>query len=715
MDHSPSVLVSVASHRHSTESGRWRRGFRLLVVLGLAATSFGVSLLGAGAANAVTSASGVHASVTAAPTLTNDAGTIAAPSWHAPVPADPTSGDPQDVSCPSTTFCAAVDRGGSVELYDGRTVSAPQRIDPGVYGIGSGYLPLSLVTISCTSANFCVAADITGAALSYNGRTWTRNATTHLGQFGGPLLSCVSSTFCLGVDQDGTTSRFNAGTWTQQASIGDSSTFPVAITALSCTSATFCLATDLLNAVTYRYDGTTWTAVSGSTAPELVSCVSPTSCVGVSSSTAYRFNGTTWSAGSAVPGFGAAVTLDCVSSTFCVVADGNGRFSRYNGTSWTPAATFDTDPHRGDKLSCASTTMCADVNSAGQARRFNGSSWSAPLQVDPVRGDVATSLSCRSATFCAAVDQGGFATTYHGTRWSPAVAVTPGHAAQSVSCASTTFCVLVGTGGVASRFNGTSWSAPVVFDSAAPDAAAVSCASSTMCVAVDSSGRASRFNGTSWSTPVAVGPSGTALRAVSCPTSTFCVAVEGLHVRAFTYNGSTWSGPHSFSGIGGFTGSRAPERRSASPPTSPARSCATTAARGVHRRQLTPPETARGMSRVRRRRRASWRTSGARPRCSTAPAGRHRRASTHTRTRGPTWLLSAALRPATAPCCPTTGSSSRATDPPCTVMTPRASTTGGGRRHFLIPADLSDECVSLGRSRVGRARLDRSQRQRRGC
>ena len=482
------------------------------------------------------------------------AGTVPAPTWHAPVAIDPTSGTPQDVSCPTTTFCAAVDQGGSVQLYNGTTWGAPQRIDPGVDGFGAQVSPLSLVAVECTSATFCVATDADGYSLRYNGSTWSGRTTTRLSPLEPEQLSCTSTTFCLGVETGGGSSRFNGSTWTQQPTITGNAG-PVGITSMSCASATFCLATDAVNGTTYRYNGTSWSAVTGSTAsPVIVSCTSTTFCIGAQGDTSYRFNGTTWSAGSTVSGLDSPVSLDCVGSTFCVVADDHGSYSHYNGTSWTAAAAFDTDPNLGDNLSCASTTMCVDVNHTGQARRFNGASWAAATGFDPVRGGTTASVSCRSAVFCVAVDQGGFATTYDGTRWSAASSVMPGHAAQSVSCASTTFCVAVGSGGVASKFNGTSWSAPAVFDSAAPDTAAVSCASTTTCVAVDSSGKASKFNGTSWAAPVTVGGSGTALAAVSCATASFCAAVESVSSTAFTYNGSTWSSAHNFTGIGGLTG-----------------------------------------------------------------------------------------------------------------------------------------------------------------
>lgn len=85
--------------------------------------------------------------------------------WSAPVPVDP-GNYVASLSCPSTTFCAAVDGllpagfsggndSGDVFLYNGTSWSPARNID------GTGILQ----SISCPSRNFCLAVDQGGSAI----------------------------------------------------------------------------------------------------------------------------------------------------------------------------------------------------------------------------------------------------------------------------------------------------------------------------------------------------------------------------------------------------------------------------------------------------------------------------------------------------------------------------------------------------------------------
>ena len=62
------------------------------------------------------------------------------------------------MSCPTTTFCAAVDADGNVYTYDGTTWSPPQVIDTGG----------DLTSISCPSTTICVAVDSDGNEMVAN-------------------------------------------------------------------------------------------------------------------------------------------------------------------------------------------------------------------------------------------------------------------------------------------------------------------------------------------------------------------------------------------------------------------------------------------------------------------------------------------------------------------------------------------------------------------
>src|ERR1700683_2343991 len=63
------------------------------------------------------------------------------------------------VSCPSASFCVAVDNMGYVMTYNGTSWSAPADID--------GTRPMR--ALSCVSSSFCVTGDSMGDVLTYNG------------------------------------------------------------------------------------------------------------------------------------------------------------------------------------------------------------------------------------------------------------------------------------------------------------------------------------------------------------------------------------------------------------------------------------------------------------------------------------------------------------------------------------------------------------------
>jgi hypothetical protein len=73
------------------------------------------------------------------------------------------------VSCPTTTFCMAVDGPrGEVFSFDGSTWSAPRRIDPAAgQGVGAEAQYGGLTSVSCTSPTFCMAADSFGRGYVY--------------------------------------------------------------------------------------------------------------------------------------------------------------------------------------------------------------------------------------------------------------------------------------------------------------------------------------------------------------------------------------------------------------------------------------------------------------------------------------------------------------------------------------------------------------------
>jgi hypothetical protein len=109
--------------------------------------------------------------------------------WSAPTNIDGTN-PLVAVSCPSASFCSAVDNNGSALTYNGSSWSAPSDIDFTTY----------LTSVSCASASFCAAVDYYGSALSYNGSFWSAPIRIVLAF---ASVSCPSASFCAAVDYNG--------------------------------------------------------------------------------------------------------------------------------------------------------------------------------------------------------------------------------------------------------------------------------------------------------------------------------------------------------------------------------------------------------------------------------------------------------------------------------------------------------------------------------
>lgn len=66
--------------------------------------------------------------------------------------------------------------------------------------------------VSCPSASFCLAVDSGQRAFAFNGTSWTAGATNAGGATVGGL-SCASATSCLMVDDQGNVTTFNGSDW----------------------------------------------------------------------------------------------------------------------------------------------------------------------------------------------------------------------------------------------------------------------------------------------------------------------------------------------------------------------------------------------------------------------------------------------------------------------------------------------------------------------
>ncbi|MGA2454225.1 MAG: hypothetical protein ABSG93_11955 [Solirubrobacteraceae bacterium] len=266
-------------------------------------------------------------------------------SWSAPTSID--GGRVlNSVSCPSSSFCVAVDRPGNALIYSGGAWSAPASIDGGD----------GLDSVSCPSASFCMAIggdwptnDGGTGALIYGGSSWSSATKIAIDQMSS--VSCPSSSFCTAVGHEAEAVSYKAGSWRAPFTLGDS----MDIFGVSCASESFCAA------------------------------------VG-SFGDAFTYNGAAWSPRTEV----AAATLrsvSCASAAFCVAVDEEGQALAYNGSVWSGAVTID---GRNDlsSVSCPEISFCAAVDYAGNALVYSTS----PAVVPPASTPTTSSTGSTSSS-----------------------------------------------------------------------------------------------------------------------------------------------------------------------------------------------------------------------------------------------------------------------------------------------------------------------------
>lgn len=131
------------------------------------------------------------------------------------------------ISCPTTTFCAAVSQTGKVLYYKNGAWSKATSID------ASG----TLTSVSCASASFCVAVDANGNALADSNGRWSKPAVIDdAGSLAG--VSCPTTTFCVAVGSSGVTLTYGGSRWSSPHTISPQIWF----TSVSCPTASFCAA-----------------------------------------------------------------------------------------------------------------------------------------------------------------------------------------------------------------------------------------------------------------------------------------------------------------------------------------------------------------------------------------------------------------------------------------------------------------------------------------
>lgn len=319
---------------------------------------------------------------------------------------------------------------------------------------------------------------VAGAATSFH---WNRAVRVEPSKDGGlSAVSCPDLQLCVAGDESGdvvTTTRPTAGVWNAAAKIDTAGP----ITGLSCPTTTFCGAVDGAGAFVWsttptlgqkhwshpvRIDSTTGTG-GGNSGLAAISCPSVKLCVAVddasSANVFYSANPTGGKAAwQTVKLEGPATSVDCPSSTLCVIA-GTERYVSIDPTSptgWKASGALVGGVYQG--VDCVGSTLCIGVGFGNTSPGFESATrtptaaWSAVFNVvsnPPAAGTtLLDTVGCTRGT-CVALDGADNASTSSSAArglWSAPTAIRPKTVSQfnSVSCTSG-MCVVVDSAGVA--------------------------------------------------------------------------------------------------------------------------------------------------------------------------------------------------------------------------------------------------------------------------
>lgn len=280
---------------------------------------------------------------------------------------------------------------------------------------------------------------------------------------------------------------------------------------LDCPTTTWCMAVDSKNNSYTRSASGEWSNAVASGLPATtmyfvpVTCVSETWCMtGNHNGKVATWDGTAWTAIPDVPAY-EVWDISCASQTFCVAAgalydnvqdDTVPRLWKWDGSTWS--APYASSGTRGwSRINCPAVNSCVMIGNP-KAGKFDGNTVTV-LADQPHPGN---SLACTSTTNCFAGYSGYGTSQYNGTAFN-AVNVTSGGTTlyiDPVGCSvAGDICVAGGAGASDAplwTWNGASWTKT---SDVAQKSAAIDCGSPTYCVVVSYDGKSRVWNGTTWS------------------------------------------------------------------------------------------------------------------------------------------------------------------------------------------------------------------------
>jgi hypothetical protein len=268
------------------------------------------------------------------------------------------------VSCPTPSFCAAVDGGGNAIVWNGLTWSKPRPASP------DG----TINSVSCSSPTFCVALS-SQEAVTFDARTWSAAVAVGpapTGPTGGQYqVSCVSTSFCASVNTAGVASLFDGTVWGRDAVV-DVGTAARPVQTLSCATPTFCVVVSATGNIA-MFNGTAWSTrpSPGQSPLHDVSCPTSTMAIDLTGHVLV-FDGSAWSVAGSMPGAGPlSYSVSCPTTSFCKVARSDGTVSTWQSGAWgSDAVVFHDGSLANAAISCASPAFCAVVDSSGSIATY---------------------------------------------------------------------------------------------------------------------------------------------------------------------------------------------------------------------------------------------------------------------------------------------------------------------------------------------------------
>ena len=279
----------------------------------------------------------------------------------------------------------------------------------------------SLASISCPTATFCVAIDFLGYVVTYDGTSWSKPSSTDLTNFAGPPgspeISCPSASFCMALGPLGQEEvTYNGTQWSSASQLPSGAKSKFA--SLSCTGPSFCVEAGL--GEIYIYNGSTWKASHSYNADNptaQVSCASDTFCAAVGwGGIALTYNGASWSSAKNVNSGGTLSSVSCpANGDFCSAVAQTTSALTYNGTAWSKPETIE-QGYKFFSVSCSSSSFCATTAIApapvlddNYLVTYDGSS-SSVISTSVSYPELYRSVSCPGDGTCFAVGGGDLLT-----------------------------------------------------------------------------------------------------------------------------------------------------------------------------------------------------------------------------------------------------------------------------------------------------------------